>query len=209
MRCMRRILQIGLAFVAIAGAGCVAPAPISRGAAAGIADNVQRAHSMNWGDPVEVLPPSPPDAQGHRWWQVRYAGTPARLIIIDADTGWGRLPPADYVPRGQPQPPPPVTAGRAPLVSEGSFIYCLTAPVELPEAALAELEREAARLNALAATTDLYPLFSVRTDRSGRSSLIYGWQGDRGMVRDDHVAQWVAVRTTYAPTATWSDLLSR
>lgn len=201
--------DLGLVFVLLMVVGCVAPAPISRGAAAGIADNVQRAHSMNWGDPVEVLPPSPPDAHGHRWWQVRYAGTPARLIIIDADTGWGRLPPADYVPRGQPQPPLPPTTGRAPMLLEGSFIYCLTAPAEVSADASAELDREAARLNALAATTDLYPMFSVRTDRSGRSSLIYGWQGDRGMARDEHVAQWVAVRTTYAATAQWSDLLPR
>lgn len=208
---MRLRYYVGSAFAVLVMVGCVSPPPISRGAAAGIADNVQRAHSMNWGDPVEVLPPSAPDAQGHRWWQVRYTGSPPRLIIIDADTGWGRLPPADYVPRGHVQPPPPVAgvAGRAPMLLEGSFIYCLTAPAEVPDAAVAELEREAARLNALAATTDLYPMFSVRTDRSGRTSLIYGWQGDRGMARDEHVAQWVAVRTTYAATAQWSDLLPR
>ena len=206
MHCMLRALHVGMVIVSLAG--CVAPAPITRGAAAGIADNVQRAHSMSWGDPIEVLPPSTPDADGHRWWQVRYAGTPARLIIIDADTGWGRLPSSDYVPRGQLQPPPPVD-GRAPLVQEGSFIYCLTAPTVADEAGVIQLDREAARLNALAGTTDLYPLFSVRTDRSGRSSLIYGWQGDRGMARDEHVAQWVAVRTTYAATAQWSDLLPR
>ena len=206
---MRWCLTCGSVFVALLTVGCVAPPPISRGAAAGIADNVQRAHSMNWGDPVEVLPPSAPDAQGHRWWQVRYPGTPPRLILIDADSGWGRLPPADYVARGQAQVPPSPAAARPPMLQDGSFIYCLTAPAEADAAAVAELEREAARLNALAATTDLYPLFSVRTDRSQRSALIYGWQGDRGMARDEHVAQWVALRTTYAPTAVWSDLLPR
>jgi hypothetical protein len=189
--------------------GCVAPPPIARGAAAGIADNVQRAHSLDWGDPVEVLPPSAPDAQGHCWWQLRYAGTPPRLILVDAETGWGRLPSADYVPRGQVHMPPSPLPARAPMLQDGSFIYCLKPPAELGDGGVAELEREAARLNALAATTNLYPLFSVRTDHAGKSALIYGWQGDRGMAQDERLGQWIALRTAYAPTAYWSDLLPR
>jgi hypothetical protein len=105
-------------------------------------------------------------------------------------------------------PPSPLPA-RAPMLQDGSFIYCLKAPAELGDGGVAELEREAARLNALAATTNLYPLFSVRTDHTGKSALIYGWQGDRGMAQDERLGQWVALRTAYAPTAYWSDLLPR
>lgn len=193
--------------------GCESRPVITRGLAAGIADNVQRTQGVNWGDPIEVLPPTAPDAAGHAWWQLRYAAGPGqsvddRLIVVDADSGWGRLPPAGYVPRGRPQPPPPAQ-GTASMLQDGSFLYCLTVPVVTDEAAQAALEREAARLNALAAQTDLHPLFSVRVDRSGRATLLYGWQGDRGMARDEHVAQWVALRTTYAPTAQWTDLLAR
>lgn len=207
MRAMRPSLLPLLAAVLVF-AGCEHRLPINRGMAAGIADNVQRSQGLSWGDPIEVLTPTTPDADGHRWWQMRYAGGELRLIIVDAESGWGRLPPAGYVPRGRPQPPLPPQLSAA-MVQDGSVIYALTIPAAFDDAGRGNLEREAARLNSLAAKTDLHPLFSVHTDHSGRVALIYGWQGDRGMARDEHVAQWVALRTGYAPTAQWMDLLAR
>lgn len=183
-------------------AGCESRPPINRGQAAGIADNLQRERGLAWGDPEESLEPAATGTDGHRWWQLRYRD--GGIILVDADSGWARLPPPGYVARaraarGHALEPAPV------IVEEGSLVLRLTEPVELPTEREGELEREAARLNQLATQTGLHPLFSLRTDRQGRASLLYGWQGDRGIARDQRVTEWVRVRTTYAPA--WVDLL--
>jgi hypothetical protein len=183
--------------------GCEPRTPLSRGQAAAIADNVQRQNGVNWGDPVEVLPPPPSSPDGHRWWQVRYRED--RIILVDADTAWGRLPPPGYVPVVRATDSHPTEHPQVLLV-EGSFVLQLTPPAELDGDHLGALEREAVHLNALAVQSGLLPVFSVRTDHQGRSSLLYGWQGDRGIAQDPHISEWV---TVHAPNhaATWVDLL--
>ena len=181
---------------------CEARPPINRAQAAGIADNLQRERGLAWGDPEEALEPAAPGADGHRWWQLRYRD--GGVILVDGDSGWARLPPAGYAPRARAvhtraSDPVPV------VVAEGSLVLRLTEPAELATEREGELEREAARLNELATRTGLHPLFSLRTDRQGRASLLYGWQGDRGIAEDHHAVDWVRLRTSY--TAAWIDLL--
>ncbi len=182
-------------------AACESRPPVNRGQVVAIADNVQRMQSVNWGDPQEVLPPVPgPD--GRSWWQVRYRD--GHLVLVDADSGWGRLPPADYEPRVRMRPTTTPAGGGA-VTEEGSLVLRLSEPAVLDGEAAGRLEREAVRLNDLATHNGLQPLFSVRSDRQQRSMLLYGWQGDRGIARDDQVSAWIRSRTTYQPT--WIDLL--
>lgn len=200
----RRLTTPLIAIALLLGvAGCEPRTPLSRGQAASIADNVQRQNGVNWGDPIEVLPPPPSSPDGHRWWQVRYHGD--RLILVDADSAWGRLPPEGYVPVVA-AASAHASAATATVLLEGSWVLHLTTPAELDGDHLGALEREAVRLNALAAQTGLQPVFSVRTDRQGRSVLLYGWQGDRGIAQDLHVSEWVGL---HAPdrAAVWVDLL--
>lgn len=201
---------VGVVLIGCGLVGCDKRPPINRGQAAAIADNVQRQNGVDWGDPTEVLEPAP-GADGRSWWQLRYRGE--HLILVDGASGWGRLPPPGYQPRikvrqvaapalsGQPA----ATPATAPIVTEGSQVLRLTDPAELSPEALGTLEREAAQLNVTAAQTGLHPLFSVRTDRQGRSTLLYGWQGDRGMARDEKAVDWVKSRTARVPV--WVELL--
>ena len=181
---------------------CEPRSPLNRGQVVAISDNLQRQEGVMWGDPVEVLGPAPA-ADGRSWWQVRYAG--GELALVDAASGWARRPWPGYAPRSRPVPVATV-AGTTPLVIlDGSLVLQLSAPEELSTERVGELEREAARLNALAVQHQLHPLFSLRTDRQGRSSLLYGWQGDRGIARDEQIADWVRLRTSWR--ATWIELL--
>jgi hypothetical protein len=181
---------------------CEPRAPLNRGQVVAIGDNLQRQEGVMWGDPAEVLAPGPA-ADGRSWWQVRYPG--GELVLVDATTGWARRPWAGYAPRSQAVPVAAV-AGATPLVViDGSLVYQLAAPEELTTERLGEMEREAARLNALAVQYQLHPLFSLRIDRQGRSSLLYGWQGDRGIARDEHIADWVRLRTPWR--GEWIELL--
>lgn len=189
--------------------GCPGPAPLVRGQVAGIADNVQRRESLQWGDPVQVLEPGQADAQGHQWWQLRYVDGPGgepRIILIDNNSAWGRLPPKDYPVRIVVEAPAVPPAGAPPIAVEGSLILLVDPWANRTPEADAALEREVARLNALAGSTNLYPLFSVRRDRNGRSALVYGWQGDRGIAKNAAVTSWLEIRTAYK-SATWVDLL--
>jgi hypothetical protein len=199
-----------LALVLAVLASCESRPPLARAQVAAIADNTQREFGLNWGDPDEVLPPET-GVDGHRWWQVRYrtgADGALRLILVDHDSGWGRLPPEGYAPRITPARPAPSAsaAATAPALAEGSWLLVLEPHAQVDGARAGELAREAMRLNALAAGNGLYPAFTVHQDRAGRQALVYGWQGDRGMARDERVAEWVRLRTAYAQAA-WLDLL--
>ncbi len=198
-----------LAAVAIIAvlAGCQASRPLERSQITTLADNMQIREGLSWGSPREVMEPGPADADGHRWWQLRYVESKdpgaARIILVDADSGWARLPPAGWTMRIVPHPAPPVTVPT--LVKDGSAILVVIEPQPVTTPRLGELEREAARLNAIAARTDLWPLFKVHTDKAGRTSLIYGWQGDRGIAQDDRIRDWIQIRAG-VKTARWVDL---
>jgi hypothetical protein len=203
---MRRLAP---ALIVLALAGCETRIPIGQAEAQSYAEDVQRREGGYWGPPIEVLPPDAADADGHRWWQLRYAEQPGdhpgdRILIVDARSGWAERPYPGYAVRV------PATAAKPssehPLtVQEGPWIVLVTEPAVLAPERQPELEREVSRLNALGAETGLYPAFSIRADRQGRSGIVYGWQGDRGIQKDEHVGDWLSSRTPYG-RGTWVDL---
>ncbi len=205
---MRRLLSL-LAVLVLAGSGCEHRAPLGEAEVLSQAESLQREGGLFWGSPVEVLPPAAPDADGHCWWQLRYTDGslgPAddRLILVDSITGWARLPFPGYRRRV-----PVVSASGMPLapvtVADGPAVLLLTTPAIIGQLAIDRLDHEAANLNALGAGSGIYPLFSVRTDEQGRSCLVYGWQGDRGIQRDTRVSAWTSLHSSYG-TGTWVDL---
>ncbi len=204
---MRSALMLLMVLLLAVIVGCE-QRELGRADVVGAADDLQRRQGWEWGSPVDVLPPDAATAHGEHWWQVRYANDAngaARVILVAADNAWARLPPPGYVQRVS---VPAQVLGTTPAqLPEGPWIVLVTAPAKLAADADAALERDAARLNALAGQTGLYPLFSVRHDHGGRAALVYGWQGDRGVQREQHVIEWLALRTTYR-AATWVDLLA-
>jgi hypothetical protein len=159
-----------------------------------------------WGEATEVLSPLEADAQNRFWWQIRYHpgkdGLP-RIILVDAKTGWARLPPPDYRIR---LPPPPKVSSNEPLqVSEGSYILVILPNIDANEERQREANREVMRLNALATNTGMSPLFSLRAARDGRSSLIYGWRNDGGIKQDKRIVEWLTLRTPYRDPV-WENL---
>jgi len=201
--------------------GCEPRMPVERGEAVGAADDLLRYRGLAWGDPVDVLTPGPADARGHRWWQVRYDRPPGadlsadptapgpRIILVDAVSGWSQFPPPGYtlreplsaVPPDAPPTPPPA-------IAEGEWVVLVTAPVAMDAETAALSQRECSRLNALAASTSLYPLFSLHQDPGHRWAIVYGWQGDRGIAKDEKVREWLHLRTSYGD-GTWSNLLEQ
>ncbi|MBA3710355.1 MAG: hypothetical protein H0W83_16215 [Planctomycetes bacterium] len=192
-----------------AAAGCEPRQPPGQGEVVGASDNLLLHEGSQWGTPVEVLPPGPPDAHGSRWWQLRYADEiggvrGSRLVIVDAHSAWAQHPYAGYVVR---VPTSAKSSATNPVVvQEGAFILMVTPPAVVDDEKMAELEREVARLNALGGEAGLYPIFSLRTNRAGETAIVYGWQGDRGIQRDDRVSEWLTARTPYG-AGTWVDLL--
>jgi hypothetical protein len=206
---MPRLAPVTFALAFLLLAACESRPPIDRAQAISLADDLQRRENRWVGDPIEVLDPAPPDAGGHRWWQLRYPDAPGasaydRLILVDSESGWARWPYPGYAVRA-PAIAPKVSSEHPLTVQEGSCVLMVVEPAVVDRDRAALLEREAARLNALGRETGLYPLFSVRVDRSGRTALVYGWQGDRGIVRDERVVDWIAAHSSYG-RGTWVDL---
>jgi hypothetical protein len=189
--------------------GCEQRQPLNRSMAAAIADHYQRYQNVNWGDPIESMAPGEPDQHGRTWWQFRYQSGPdgaRRMILVDNDSGWSRFPSDDYLERVPPQARPSATN---PLqVVEGSWILRLAPPRQVNDDERVKLEREAIRLNTLAGQTGLVPIFSLRRHSDGQAELIYGWQADRGIARDERVLDWVNRRTGYVDAA-WENLLAQ
>ncbi len=190
----------------LASVSCEHRAPLTQGEVVGIADNLQRREGVAWGEPSEVLPPGDYDAQNRRWWQLRYQpgadGVP-RIIVVDAESDWARLPPSGYVVRVPPTGKP--GAANPVVVAEGHEVLTVVPLAVGDEARRTALSREVVRLNALAGDSGLMPLFSLKDAHDGRLGIIYGWQGDRGIARDDRVVTWLEARTSYRD-ASWVDL---
>lgn len=202
---MRRLLVVPALLLALSG--CEDRPPISRAQVVSNAYNLQLRDGLNWGDAIETLVPASPDDRGHRWWQVRYRpgnDGAVRILLVDAESGWVRYPPAGYVPRLP--PPPKISSDQALTVAEGSHILVVTPwrPVNSPEERRT-LDQEVLRLNALATNTGLNPLFSLREGRDQQVSIVYGWKNDRGIERQERVVEWMTARTPYRDVV-WEDL---
>lgn len=212
---MRSLMLAVLMFVVsvLIGVGCDYRPPLERAQVAAIASNVCMGNNVAWGDPIEVLYPGQADADGRLWWQVRYRGVTeagrARVVIVDNDTRWGRLPSNDYVIREPAIAALPVaTTGAPSALPDGSFILVVVAAETSTPARDGELTREAMRLNRMANETNLLPAFAMWTDHGGRTALVWGWQGDRGTTKNDAVSSWLKARTAHRDPG-WVDLLAR
>jgi len=198
---------VAITLLTLTMVGCGEPRqPIVRATAVNAADDYQRLEGCGWADPIDVLAPDVPAAQGRSWWQVRYPDGPEgrlRIILVDGATGWARLPPADY--RVRVSNPVLPTAAPLTMLREGTAILVVVEPAPAEPALVGTLERECARLNALASRSNRWPAFAAKRDAQGRIALVYGWQGDRGTVQDNAISDWLAAHTDYGP-GRWVDL---
>jgi hypothetical protein len=193
--------------ITLAVAGCQQPRPpLSEGQAANCADSLLLNEHLSWGEAVEMIEPDATDRGGHRWWQVRYRTGPdgaPRIVLVDDQTRWARLPPPGWTARVHASAPSADVAPQR-LVA-GPWILGVTG-AEAEDASMhAQRVVDANELNHLAARTGLVPAFSVRELRDGRTQLVYGWQGDSGMARDEKVRDWLRLRTRWQSSA-WIDL---
>lgn len=196
---MRLPLASTALVLALVGAGCERADPeLSRGQVMALADNLVEHHELAWGPVMRVWPPAPgPD--GRMWWQVDYprADDQARLrsVLVDAETGWARFPPADFRPRVDLDALDGDEEADAGPLPPGTWILALDVPE--PDAELV------ADLNARAADRGLPPLFVLREGRRG-PAVVYGWTGAHGIARDVTVRRRVGELT--AAETRWVDL---
>lgn len=173
--------------------GCLEREPPGEGQVLAMAEALLRHRGLAWGPVTGVWPPGSPDADGRRWWQVDFHDHQGRrdpVVLVDADTGWARLPyPGETVrfgiapvrSRDRDRPATPPVTGDA-----GTWILVVST-----HAAGVDLEAEARRLNRRAERSSLRPLFAVRVTRRGARQVVYGWNGRHGIARDDLVAQYL------------------
>jgi hypothetical protein len=204
---MRAVVLASMILAVLSLLSCEHRAPLTPGQAVGLADTFQRREGLAWGEPIEVLTPAADaDVLGHRWWQLRYAsagGGAARVVVVDDATGWARLPPPGYLVRVAPTGKP--GAANPVVVADGHSVLAVVPLAPADAERRTALEREVVRLNALAGESGLMPLFSLKDGGEGRFGIVYGWQGDRGIARDDRVIDWMNARTPYRGCA-WVDL---
>ena len=187
-------------------AGCEASRPpLSRAQAISSADSLLLREHEVWGNAIEVQPASTVAVDG-QWWQVRYPDAPngkIRLILVDEDTRWARFAPPEYVAR--------VTALHAPRTAApvradpGPWILLVQGAASYSAEKRTQAEIDVNTLNTLAQRTGLLPLFSVRAGNDATATIIWGWQGEHGTVRDEKVREWLAARTQYQASR-WVDL---
>lgn len=98
-----------LVILALLGVACQPRMPLSRTEASATARNFCLRDGLDWGDPVAVEGPSARDADGRRWWTVRFRGE-GRVLLVNADSGWVKRaptpPPAPAEPPAAPSDPP-------------------------------------------------------------------------------------------------------
>jgi hypothetical protein len=200
-----RSLLAALALLAVL-LGCEGRPPLNRAQVIGAADSLLLRENLAWGEAVEVLPPDRPDADGRRWWQVRYGpgadGAP-RLVLLDDESRWARLPPPDWSPRV-----PAASRSSDPSrvsLQAGPSVLLVSGMESFPEERRAALLVDVAELNRLADRSGLHPAFSLRQARDGGLQIVYGWQGDHGTARDERIRDWLALRTRWRDSV-WLDV---
>lgn len=186
--------------------GCEGRPPLNRAQVVAAADSLLLREDLSWGEATEVLPPTAPDADGRSWWQIRYAPGPdgrQRLVLLDDETRWARLPPASWVPRVA-----PISRAADPdrvTLQPGPSILLVSGEERFAEDCRAELLVDIAELNRTAGRTGLHPAFGLRQDRDGSLRIVYGWQDDHGIVRDERIRDWLALRTRWTRSV-WIDV---
>lgn len=148
-----------------------------------------------WGPVTSVWPPGEADADGRRWWQVdyrEYRQIRHPVVLVDAESGWARFAePGERVRVGiSPQRSRTVDRPSSPSGPDGTTWILILRDFPLDEREAAG--KEAERLNAMAASTALRPLFSVRSTTTAGLQLVYGWDGERGIRRDEAVVDYLS-----------------
>lgn len=185
--------------------GCPSRDAISEGQAIAIADSHLRLWDyQDWGHPERIWPPDIPDADGKRWWQLRYLRDGTHLhVFVNAESGWVQQPQ-----RVDPQQQNaaviadessrlPAPAAAATLPPGPMIVVCLPAPPAPHRAA------EVERLNDLAAAHGRPAAFTVWQDHS----IVYGWRGDSGTRPNPALLEWIQAHSGYSDSA-WLDLTS-
>ena len=217
-------LVVVLAFFAVLMTGCQRGDPSGQSAAfvhpherrawwsrpLAIANADAQVHKLrlSWGPVNRVYDPAP--WREGMWWQVDYHPPSGEkgpcVIIVDANSGWARLPPADYAIRVQVNPGSPAASptdskaiAEAPTrrAPRGSWVLEVQSDAQTDLAVLAD------ELNALAAQRDLPALAVVRQRPQPR--VVYGWQGDYAMERDEGLQHWLRLERP-SWTTRWLDL---
>ncbi len=186
--------------------GCEGRPPLNRAQVVGAGDSLLLRENLAWGEAKEVLPPDRADAAGRRWWQIRYAPGPDgrdRIVLLDDDSRWARLPPSDWIPRVA-----PVSRSADPArvtLQSGPSILLVSGTETYAEERRAQLLVDIADLNRTAERTGLHPAFSLRQDRDGSLRIVYGWQDDHGIARDERIRDWLGLRTRWT-SSVWVDV---
>ena len=186
--------------------GCEGRPPLNRAQVIGATDSLLLRENLQWGEAKEVLAPDRSTADGHRWWQVRYPPGPDgsdRIALLDDDSRWARLPPSGWIPRvaAVSRSPDPTRV----TVQSGPSILLVSGSETFAEDRRAQLLVDIAELNRTADRTGLHPSFGLRQDRDGSLRIVYGWQDDHGITRDERIRDWLALRTRWN-TSVWIDL---
>lgn len=175
----------------------------NRGQAIAFACHWLEGKNWDWGPVTRVWPPTAAGASiWQRTWQVDFIGPtadggPASLLVA-ADEGWVSRPPSDQPLRIALYAAPPEAA--APIA--GTWILILD------EGGPARREPANARRLALAEEglrQGLPDRFQVRPLRDGGWQLTYGWDGERGVQRDEAIARSVQALVPDLPVR-WVDL---
>jgi hypothetical protein len=180
--------------------------PLSRAEAIGSADSLLLREHVVWGPVVATMPPDGADAEGRRWWQISFgpdANGQQRIILVDEISRWARFADTDYVAR---VPATGIERTVSARLDAGPWILDVMGDAAQPMEQRAQVEVDAADLNNLARRTGLLPVFSARSTRDGRMTIVWGWQDDHGTVQDEKVREWLDLRTRFHDSR-WIDLL--
>ncbi len=164
---------------------------VARGRAMAAADAYLDHRELDWGPIVRVWQPEADPLLEGLWWQIDYRVGPAgthRCLLVDAQSAWVRRPPEGYRARidlratspAVPRAPP----GGARPVREDDDTWIVVC--EAPHPPGPDPAGRVAALNA-AVRGRWRELFTLRELPGGRVQLVYGWEGDSGIVRDDEL----------------------
>jgi len=199
-----RLLGFGLCLLLLTA--CEEREAPTRGQIMAFADHLLEREGWDWGPIERVWPPSPgPDDR--RWWQIDYHGPTASgrlpVVLVDAASGWARLPPPDHrvrVPLQRVAPDEAEVVETPWQPEQGSWILLLERGGDEQRFAA-----EAEELNRLARATGLRPLFVAHHPRLGPAQLVYGWTGEHGIIPDQRIVAWLR-RHRPGGTVLWVDL---
>ncbi len=90
----RLALALAVGTALLLASACQERMPLSRIEASAAARNWCLRDGHPWGDPVEIIAPGEPEADGRRWWTVRFkAEDGEHRVQVNTLSGWVRQAP--------------------------------------------------------------------------------------------------------------------